>query len=99
MTKTTKTEFMGNSKTPEEILNEIFDSSYRKDYRTEYPIDCIISAMQEYGKQQYSQAIKDAAENAKVKSIVIGRTYSLYGFHNEFVYTVDKDSILKLLKP
>ena len=52
-------------------------------------IECAKIAM-EYGKQQYNQAIKDAAENAKYKSEYIGGGFSKN--------VVDKDSILKLLK-
>ena len=47
----------------------------------------IIPSMEEYGKQQYNQAIKDAAENAEMSwDFVHG-------------YEINKDSILKLLKP
>ena len=57
----------------------------------------IIPSMEEYGKQQYNQAIKDAAENATA----INDEWFDYGYQ-EWRYgdpIIDKDSILKLLKP
>ena len=80
-------------KTLEEIL-DIFmnklDCSYR--YKTANERDNIKKEIEEYGKQQYNQAIKDAAENAKA-----------FFFYDDFdgspEFGVNKDSILTLLKP
>ena len=46
----------------------------------------IIPSMEEYGKQQYNQAIKDAAENCTTEL-------------TSTCIRADKASILKLLKP
>lgn len=56
-------------------------------------IDRILFAMEEYGKQQYNQAIVDASENAET-------TYPEYLDGNNTVneVSVNKDSILKLKK-
>ena len=66
------------NKTPEEILNECatIDGQTIQEF--------CLKAMLQYGKQQYNQAIKDAAENARI-------------FINK--HEVNKDSILKLLNP
>lgn len=87
------------NKTPEEILNEMCNVMPWQFIGKEQIFPYLKEALEIYGKQQYNQAIKDAAENAEVKSIVIGRTHTLYGAYNEFGYVVDKDSILKLIKP
>ena len=74
------------NKTPEEILNECatIDGQTIQEF--------CLKAMLQYGKQQYNQAIKDAAENAEVcftEDCVIVRGDA----------EVDKGTILKLLKP
>lgn len=69
------------NKTPEEILNECatIDGQTIQEF--------CLKAMLQYGKQQYNQAIKDAAEN--VNRIALD--------HQSICFT--KDSILKLLNP
>ena len=51
--------------------------------------------MEEYGKQQYNQGVKDVAKNAKVKT-----EFKSTGDYSGYDHvTVDKESILELLKP
>lgn len=89
-------------KTKLEILKYIFDpidddqSNEKQDLQlaiTLNPsIDRILFAMEEYGKQQYNQALEDAAEKVQIKSV---DEYQ----GEEFRYlTIDKQSILKLKK-
>lgn len=88
------------NKTPEEIIIEKYGCSDLEDLQKCFLNDMISfsmirEAMEEYGKQQYNQAIKDAAENAKAKvdsDMITSLKVAPY------VY-VDKESILKLLKP
>ena len=75
-------------KTPEEIFDILLKvSELRMD------IETAEKKIIDFGKQQYNKAIKDAAENAKIKP----KHKLSPGFMDQ--YTVDKDSILKLLKP
>ena len=71
-------------KTPEEILIDIELKEFASFTSNERYV--IYSAMEEYGKQQYNQAIKDAAENCTTEL-------------TSTCIRVYKDSILKLLKP
>lgn len=93
-----------NMKTPEEILDDHCTTTYNKYSGDEEIIsskEAVLIAMEEYGKQQYDQAIKDAAENAKVRKTVRTEypheSHPYIPVHKEEV-VVDKDSILKLLK-
>ena len=78
-------------KTPEEILSK-FESENCWVLANNLTSEVIIPSMEEYGNQQYNQAIKDAAENAKA-----------FFFYDDFdgspEFGVNKDSILKLVKP
>lgn len=83
-------------KTPEEILIDIELKEFASFTSNERFV--IYSAMQEYGKQQYNQAVKDAAENVEI-------SFPEYLDGNKVVYkcaiediAVDKESIFKLLK-
>ena len=72
-------------KTPEEILIDIeLDDDFV--VFTIEERDVIHKAMEEYGKQQYNQAIKDAAEKCKGRLLDYSTVYII------------KDSILKLIK-
>lgn len=77
------------NKTPEEIIDEIENES-RWVLPSDLIEEIIIPVMEEYGKQQYNQAIKDAESK-------------VYSFSNDKIDKVHqscvKKSILKLLKP
>lgn len=76
--------------TAKDVLSKIEEGS---SWVLSYDIidEVIIPAMEEYGKQQYNQAIDDAAENAKVIRIKSDKSDLSY-------HSVDKQSILKLKK-
>jgi len=76
------------NKTPEEILGKITGLTITDDMvRMQTEISYLLQAMKEYGNQQYDQAIKDAAESAKIRFIPFSDNIE-----------IDEDSILKLLK-
>lgn len=84
--------------TPEEILYELFDpiefGRCKKDdlqlaVTLNPSVDRILTAMEEYGKQQWNEAIKLAAEEVEIIEIPWGLGVDT---------SVNKQSILKLLK-
>ncbi len=88
-------------KTPEEIniqdelmkIHHKFGTSEMANYKIQQLFD-------EYGEQQYSQGVKDAAENAEIEIERNGVKYQVKSaLHGKSNYCVDKDSILKLIKP
>lgn len=88
------------TQTPEEILNKfgLIDSTGEiHSYQDEVAI-----AMIEFGKQQYKQAVMDCVANAEIDcGEERGRVKSFLAtdeLGNDFGITVDKDSMLKLIK-
>lgn len=91
---------MGKIKTPEEILRSNLTIETMAFGSPDYTYNKVIKSIEEYGKQRHNQAIKAAAENAKV----LFKRYStrsevVSAVHGKTTYSVSKDSILKLLEP
>jgi len=73
--------------TPEEIIKKVTCNGMRESTEAR-----VIKALEEYGKQQWNEAIDAVAENAEVKKIESP--------HGEWLdeWVIDTESILKLKK-
>jgi len=77
-------------KTPDEILRQHLPIDLMLANNADWTFYRVIDALEEYGKQQYNQAIRLISENAKTKKV--GNSGSWLDAE------VDKESILELLK-
>lgn len=76
------------NKTPEEILNE-FETKSTFILSQTLIEQMIIPAMEEYGKQQYNQAVLDCMENARTTIVISGSKETI---------EIHENSMKKLLK-
>lgn len=89
--------------TPEEINAIEFVDNYKfeeasRNYTWCYSEEEVYKLVEEYGKQQWNEAIKLAAESVRLS---LNGTNTPYGEHNckQGDWTVNKGFILELLKP
>lgn len=83
-------------RTPDRILQEIWlenGSPIKMDQEKRAWITIAKKAIITAQTEAWNEAIKTASENARVKPI-----YDAYNFQTGGHYTVDRDSILKLMK-
>ena len=90
-------------RTPEEILKSILTIEAMRVNNPDYTFNKVIEAMEEYGKQQWNEAIEAAAEEAKSKCVIYeipNNSTDYTGVTKKIKLTsdVDKQSILKLKK-
>ena len=93
-------------KTAKEVFTEIWTDHFGNDEELDKELqiilndhDYIFMAIEEYGKQQYNQAIEDAAENVEMIRSYYPTTATTTNPSPQIKYAaIDKQSILKLKK-